>query len=232
MAIVVPTVNEAGTIGKLIAELLSIVPKVRIYVVDDASTDGTAQIVKGLAREWDSVVLLERPERRGLGDALRFGLGKALSDRSNEAFVTMDADLSHDPSDLHKLLSEHVDLVIGSRYVSGGEIVGWSLFRRLTSAVANRLSRICLGIQTKDATSGYRMYSRRAADLVVSCSVNDGFQFQVEATWLIERANIEVKEVPIRFRDRELGRSKLKIVREVTSTLAFLLSARRIISRR
>jgi len=223
-AVIVPTVNEAQTIAGLIGELLDLGERVHIYVVDDGSSDGTVQKVERLARSSGSVTLFARTERKGLGDALRFGMRQALSDPESDPLVTMDGDLSHSPLELPGILRTGADLTVGSRYVGGGEIEGWSSFRRAMSLSANWLARLCLGIKTRDATSGFRAYSRRASELVVSRSTSDGFQFQVEAVWLAERTGLIVREAPIRFRERKLGWSKLATAREVMSMLAFLIS--------
>ncbi|HYA21569.1 MAG TPA: polyprenol monophosphomannose synthase [Thermoproteota archaeon] len=222
IAVVLPTLNEAGTIGRLIMEILSLNRRTRIYVVDDGSTDGTASIVKGLTDDASRLTLCERERGSGLGAALRFGLRKALAEDENEVLVTMDADYSHDPSDMQKLLDVDADLVVGSRYIKNSVIVDWPFPRRLMSMTANWLARTRLGINVRDVTSGYRAYSREVAGLVISKSTSDRFVFQMEAVWLAERAGFRVKEVPIRFSERALGSSKLIPFREIRSTLSFL----------
>lgn len=224
IAVILPTVNEAGTIGYLMRRILSLDRRIRIYVVDDGSTDGTVPIVKRLAEKAGRLTLYERESSRGLGDALRFGLRNALADEKNGILVTLDADYSHDPFDIQRFLETDADLVVGSRYIKGSRILGWSFFRRLMSMTANWLARTRLGIKVKDATSGYRAYSRSVAELVVSESARDGFEFQVEAIWLAEKAGFRITEAPIRFSERTLGSSKLAPFREITSTLSFLAS--------
>ncbi len=224
IAVVLPTVNEAGTIEHLIRRILSLDRRIHIYVVDDGSTDGTISIVKRLAESASELTLYEREGSMGLGDALRFGLKVALADDKNEILVTLDADYSHDPSDMQRFLEVDADLVVGSRYIKGSRILGWSFPRRLMSMTANWLARSILGIKVRDVTSGYRAYSRKVAELVVSESARDGFEFQMETVWLAEKTGFRIMEVPIRFSERTLGSSKLAPFREIRSTLSFLVS--------
>jgi dolichol-phosphate mannosyltransferase len=224
VAVILPTVNEAGTIRDLAEKILSLDGRIHIYVVDDGSTDGTLSIVRGIAESSSRLTLYERKNSRGLGDALRLGLRNALSEDRNGILVTLDADYSHDPFDIQRFLEMDADVVVGSRYIRGSRILGWSFPRRLMSMSANWLARFRLGIKVRDATSGYRAYSRRAAELVVSKSARDGFEFQVEAIWIAERADLRIVEVPIQFSERAQGSSKLVPLREITSMLSFLAS--------
>ncbi len=218
--IVVPTIDERRNVALLLPHLLKVSPAWRIAVVDDGSTDGTLSVLRRFAGSNGRVEVIEG-ERRGLGAALRSGLSHAI-ERGASRIVTMDADLSHDPDAIPDLLAASADLVLGSRYVKGGRVVGWSKRRRTMSFVANRLSRLSLGAAERDVTTGFRAYSRRMADLILRESRADGYNFQVEAVHLAKRHSMEVAEVPITFSERLWGESKLSGRREGAGLLRML----------
>ena len=205
--IVIPTYNEAENIKELIPQIRQYVPDAKIIVIDDNSQDGTAEIAKELGAE-----VFVRKNERGLGSALRFGLLKAY-DLGFEYVATMDADLSHDPIYLPALFSAslNADLVLGSRYVKGGKIENWPLKRRIISKGANLLARILLRLlDVKDNTTGYRVYSRRAIEVVKECKHSSGYEFQICAVYQVKKHGLKILEVPITFRDRKKGQSKLE----------------------
>jgi glycosyltransferase involved in cell wall biosynthesis len=211
---VVPTYDEAGNIAALIAalELISSGSHVEVLVVDDGSPDGTGSIVARLAATRPWLHLMERDRATGLGSAYRAGFRWAL-ERPYTHVGEMDADLSHDPAVIPLMLERvraGADLVVGSRYVAGGGSEGWPLSRRALSRGANRFARTLLRLPTRDVTSGFRLYSRRALELIVDTGTRcDGYGFQVEGVYLVERADGRVAEVPICFKDRRYGRSKM-----------------------
>jgi dolichol-phosphate mannosyltransferase len=220
--VVLPTVNEAETIGRVIELLLSGDGALDILVVDDGSDDGTAGIVKSL--RGDRVDLVERSKKLGLGSAYLTGFRWALQ-RSYEAVVEMDSDLSHDPLDAARLLEalKLADVVIGSRYVPGGRVENWGLFRRALSLAGNRYARGLLGIDVADSTSGLRAYRtewlRRAG---LEAIASDGYAFQVEMAYRAVRQGARVTEIPIVFTERVAGRSKMSraIVFEALARIA------------
>ena len=210
ICVVIPTYNEAGTIRELLERLESLDLDLHIVVVDDGSNDGTIEIVEEASRRYGNVILLERGAKLGLGSALRDGLKKGL-ELGAELLVTMDADLSHDPMELPRLLGEASPhrIVLGSRYVDGGRIVGWGLYRRLVSWGANFLSRLLAGVSSLDSTTGYRCYGAEVVRAVLPEVRGAGYEFQVEVLSVAQGMGFEIVEVPITFVDRRMGRSKL-----------------------
>jgi dolichol-phosphate mannosyltransferase len=207
VTIVVPTYNERQNLARLVAALATHVREpYEIVVVDDASPDGTADLARDLASKHP-VRLVSRPGKGGLGSAYREGFRAARGD----AIFEMDADLSHDPRFIPALLravEEGADIAIGSRYVAGGRVAGWSAYRRLVSGTGNALARLVLRLPALDVTSGFRCYAREAAS-VVQETRSDGYAFQVEALHVARRRGLRVVEVPIAFENRTVGKSKL-----------------------
>lgn len=209
--VVIPTYNEAEAIEALLAQVLAADPNLRALVVDDNSPDGTGQIVKNFAAAHDRVELLSRGTKQGLGKAYIAGFRQGL-EAGFDYFIEMDADLSHDPGDLPRLLVavEEADLVIGSRYVDGGDVTGWSRGRELLSRSANLYVRLMLALPIRDVTAGYRCYRREVLENVdLSSITTGGYAFQVEMTYRTVRAGFRVTEVPIIFRERTAGESKM-----------------------
>ena len=213
--IVLPTYNEAGNLPKLIKELESILAKdeLRIVIVDDNSPDGTSELAERLNTQYGNIVVHSRPGKLGIGSAILDGMKIALSFSDTQFIVTMDADFSHDPKDIPRLLHEakKVDLVQASRYISGGKIIGWSRFRRLESFVANTLCNLLLRTHIREHTTFFRVYSRRCTAVVVKTARTKKFEFAVESILISRDHNFTIKEVPITFIERAYGKSKLKI---------------------
>ncbi len=209
--VVLPTYNEILNVERMLRVLRSVVPESTILVVDDGSPDGTADAASAVAGELGGIEILRRSEKNGLGGAYRAGFAWGI-DQGFDHFVEIDCDFSHDPEALPALLSaaESHDVVIGSRYVAGGTIPQWSLSRRLLSRGGNMYASILLGLGVADSTAGYRVYSKRALDLIDYRNVTaDGYGFQIEMTYRARRAGASIVEVPISFTDREHGESKM-----------------------
>ncbi|KKW41983.1 MAG: Glycosyl transferase, family 2 [Candidatus Magasanikbacteria bacterium GW2011_GWA2_56_11] len=209
--IVIPTYNERDNIATLVSQIFALrIPELEIVVVDDNSPDKTAEVVEGMRADYP-VHLVKRLRKLGLGSAYIAGFKKALALGADYIFE-MDADFSHDPADLPRLLSAAADhdLAIGSRKILGGKIVGWSLWRRLSSAGAMFFSRLLLGLRVRDVTAGFRCFRSQALKSIALDTVkSNGYAFQEELLYRAEQAGFSIIEVPVVFNDRRRGRSKL-----------------------
>ena len=210
--IVVPTYNEAENISRLVPELLALPDRVNVLVVDDASPDGTGALADSFERDNPGrVTAIHRPGKLGLGTAYLAGF-RAASEQGAECVVTMDADFSHHPRHIGALLAglANADLVIGSRYVPGGQAVDSPSSRRALSRTANLISRTLLGLRARDVTAGYRAYrTALLTELPLESIFSSGYSFLIETLYLVERGGWRVAEVPIQFRDRTSGTSKI-----------------------
>jgi dolichol-phosphate mannosyltransferase len=209
--VILPTYNEAATIRPVLEGVLAAGPNVSALVVDDGSPDGTARLVEDVAAGEPRVRLLRRDRKLGLASAYLTGFRRGI-DEGYDVLVEMDADLSHRPEDLPSVIdgTDRFDLSIGSRYVPGGAVSNWSRARLALSKGGNAYARAVLGIPVRDVTSGFRAYRRAALQRLLSEPVaSDGYGFQVELAYRAWRAGMGVGEVPITFREREHGRSKL-----------------------
>ncbi len=238
LGIIIATYNEAENLPNLIQGLESLanIPEqpscrssnewltrheMRIFVVDDSSPDGTTQVAQKLAEQYGNITVITRPRRLGLGSALRTGIQQALSAECNY-IMTMDADLSHDPHDVPRLLDmahkSRAALVQASRYAKGGGIIGWGLKRRLQSRGANLLYRWLLGTP-HEVTTNFRVFDRRCGELVVKEARGKGFEFQPECILIAMRHHLPIAEVPIVFTERTQGKSKLGFAQTVSYIL-------------
>ncbi|MGH2963526.1 MAG: polyprenol monophosphomannose synthase [Solirubrobacterales bacterium] len=230
--VVVPTYDEAETIGALVEGVRdSLGEAAEVLVVDDASPDGTGEIADRIAAADERVRVLHRRGKRGLGPAYVAGFRAALAGGA-ELVVQMDADLSHDPAELPRLLAAagEADLVIGSRYVPGGRVTDWGPGRLAISRWGSRYARAVLGLAIHDMTSGFKCWQRRALEGVSLDSIDShGYAFQVEMTHRASAAGFRVVEVPITFRDRRVGESKMTgaIVAEAAYRVPLLRLRRR-----
>jgi apolipoprotein N-acyltransferase len=209
--VILPTYNEATTIGEVISRLLEAEPGIDILVVDDASPDGTARIVREIASGDRRLRLRQRPRKLGLASAYLAGFREAL-DEGYDLIVEMDSDLSHQPEELPGLLAGagRCDLTIGSRYIPGGSVSNWGWLRRALSRAGNTYARVALGFPITDATSGFRVYRRGLLGYLYSRGIHsEGYAFQVELAYRSWWAGFAVGEVPITFREREHGHSKI-----------------------
>lgn len=207
--VITPTYNEAKNIEKFIENIQKL--NLDLLIIDDNSPDGTADIVKKFSSNFNSINLIVRDKKLGLGSAYRKGF-KWAEENNYKYVVEMDADFSHQFSDLQNLLDQRRPnrLVIGSRYIPGGKTEGWSLYRKALSKYANLFSRILKQTDIKDMTSGFRVYSINALENSnYSQSKSDGYAFQIEMALKCINSGVEVIEVPITFVERELGTSKM-----------------------
>jgi dolichol-phosphate mannosyltransferase len=204
-----PTYNERENLEPMLRELGE--HDVRVLVIDDNSPDGTGRLADRLAQELDYVDVLHRPHKEGLGPAYLAGFRRALADGA-ERILEMDADFSHNPADVPRLIAatDEADLALGSRYVDGGEIVNWGPVRRAISAGGSFYARVLLSARPHDLTGGFKCYRREVLEKIDLAAVHSkGYAFQIETTYRTLRAGFTVVEVPIRFVDREAGRSKM-----------------------
>ena len=210
--LVIPTYNEAANVEAIVSAALERLPPARrVLVVDDASPDGTGRIADRLAKGRDDVAVMHRRAKRGLGPAYVAGFGEALAGGA-ELIVQMDADFSHDPADLPRLLEAAAegDLVLGSRYAEGGGVTDWGPGRRAISRWGSAYARAALGIGIRDLTGGFKVFHRTVLEAIdLPSLVSLGYAFQVETTFRAIRAGFTVVEVPIIFRDRRTGESKM-----------------------
>lgn len=211
-SVVIPTYNERGTIKELVGKIFALqIPELEVIVVDDSSEDGTIEVVRALRKRLP-ITLVLRPKKLGLGSALRDGLALARNHGAAVA-ITMDGDLSHDPAlipNMREAIARGADLVIGSRRIEGGAIVGWGPTRAFMSRAAMELARGVLGLHAKDVTSGFRAYRRRVLETVdLTRLASTGYAFQEEMLYRAERAGFKIVEIPIVFHDRRHGKSKL-----------------------
>lgn len=211
--LVIPTYNEKDNIVFLLEEIFKLTENIKVLVVDDSSPDGTAGAVKKLQGKYASkLFLLERASKQGLGSAYRQGFAYCLN-KGAEVVGEMDADFSHQPQDLIGLIREiesGAEVVIGSRRVMGGLIVGWGGWRKFMSWGANNFARILLNLKTKDVTAGYRLYTKMALEKIPWINIKtNGYAWQEEMIYWCEKKKLIIKEVPVVFVDRKEGKSKL-----------------------
>ena len=210
--LVLPTYNEADNIEPFVGAVRDkLPPSARILIVDDNSPDGTGEVADRLAAEHEGVAVLHRPLKEGLGPAYIAGFREALAGGA-QLIVEMDADFSHDPAYLPRLLeaAERADLVIGSRYVDGGGVGDWGAIRRAISRGGSVYARLMLGVGVSDLTGGFKCFRRAVLETIDLDSVRSrGYAFQVELTYRTIQHGFRVAEVPIVFRDRRVGSSKM-----------------------
>lgn len=220
VVIVLPTYNERENLQPVAAAILDALPEAQLLVVDDGSPDGTGDLADALAAREPRLQVLHRSRKAGLGAAYRDGFRVALERDDTRAVVQMDADFSHDPGDLPRLvapLMHEADLVLGTRYIAGGETVGWPMRRKLISRAGTLFARTALLLPYHDLTGGFKAWRRELLDAVRLRDIStSGYGFQIETTWWAHRRGARIEEVPIVFRERVAGASKMSgaIVRE------------------
>jgi dolichol-phosphate mannosyltransferase len=216
--VIIPTYNERENLPVILDRLRAAVPEADALVVDDSSPDGTGMLADEIAARDGHVQVLHRDRKNGLGGAYVAGFRRGLA-AGYDVLVEMDADGSHAPEELPRLLAAlaHSDLVLGSRWVAGGQVLNWPKSREVLSRGGNLYTRLALGIGLHDATGGYRAYRRAVLQTIdLSSIASEGYCFQVDLAWRAVQAGFRVTEVPITFAERERGESKMSgnIVRE------------------
>ena len=216
LAIVIPTYNEAETIPSLISELFEkikqLVEKLDILIIDDSSPDGTADIVRELGTKYEKIKVIQRPEKMGLGAAYKEGFRHVLEKFDSELVLQMDADHSHQPSEIPNMLEKlkNFDFLVASRHVECSDVVGWGIGRKATHSIAGAIARICAKIEIKDSTSGFRMFKKKTLEKVNFNKIrSDGFAFQIEVLHQLKQLGMKGLEVPTVFVNRTEGSSKM-----------------------
>lgn len=212
-AIIIPTYNEKVSIQRLLAEILELYPGIRIVVVDDNSPDGTAKIVQRFAAENERVKLIWREEKQGLASAYLDAFARLIPDDSLHYYITMDADYSHHPKDIAEVLNhlQAHDLVVGSRYISQGEVKNWASWRLFISKFGNIYTKAIVAVPIFDLTAGFVGYRRELLFRILPFArPREPYAYQTEMKYLAHRHQAKIKEVPIVFRERESGKTKFK----------------------
>ncbi len=209
--IIIPTYNEAENLPSLLQQIFKYMPQSDVLIVDDNSPDNTGHLAETLQSRYPNLHVLHRPGKLGLGTAYILGFKYAIEHEYDAAFE-MDADFSHNPAFLPNFLDaiQHTDLVVGSRYIHGGSIPGWSLRRQLISSWGNNFARFLLGLAAHDCTGGYRCYRRELLKSIDFEAVRSrGYAFQIELLYRVQQQNFGIVEIPITFVDRQRGQSKM-----------------------
>ena len=232
LAIVIPTYNEAETISSLIKELFEkikqLVEKLDILIIDDASPDGTADNARELREKYEKITVIQRPKKMGLGAAYKEGFRYVLEKLDSELVLQMDADHSHQPSEIPNMLEKikNFDFLVASRHVEGSDVVGWGIGRKATHSIAGAIARICAKIEIKDSTSGFRMFKKKTLEKVNFNKIrSDGFAFQIEVLHQLKQLGMKGLEVPTVFVNRTEGSSKMgssEMVQFITMCISYI----------
>jgi len=206
ISIIIPTYNEKGNIEILLEKILKKSFVKEVIIIDDGSDDGTLDVIKRFATKDKRVRLIERGKKLGLGSAYKDGIKLV----SSNWFITMDADLSHNPEHIEDFIQEieGADIIIGSRNIVGSKIIGWNIYRRVAHIVANSLAKKILGLKYTDITSGYRLYKTNLMKSILPLVRSNNFNFQVEVLFYADILGFKIKEIPIIFVNRKIGKSK------------------------
>jgi dolichol-phosphate mannosyltransferase len=229
IGVILPTYGEAQNIANLIEDIENLGLDTQILVIDDSSPDGTATIVEEKQKKYPNLLLYSRPKKTGLGTAITDGFRIYLSAQNPPKYVfTMDADYSHNPQDIPKLLTtmhqSNCAIVIGSRYSKGGQIEGWPLTRKIISKTANTIAKALLGLKLQDCTAGFRCYSTAFLREAISSLHSTTYEIQIETVRQAALREFEVKETPVLFVNRKQGKSKLAWG-EIKSFLTYTIRA-------
>ncbi len=229
VGVILPTYNEEDNIGRLIEDIESLNLDTSLLVIDDSSPDKTAQIVEEKKKIYSNITLFSRPKKTGLGTAITDGFKIFLAAKPKPKYIfTLDADYSHNPNDIPKLLSTMTQndcgIVIGSRYVKGGKIAGWPFTRKVISKTANTVAKASLGLKPKDCTSGFRCYSTAFLSEAIGNLHSHTYEIQIETVRQAALRSFNILEIPIVFVNRKRGKSKLAW-NEIKSYMSYTLKA-------
>jgi dolichol-phosphate mannosyltransferase len=228
VGVILPTYREAENIANIIEDIENLPLNTSILVIDDSSPDKTAEIVKNLQKKYDNISLCVRFKKSGLGTAITDGFKIFLSSNTPPKFiVTMDADYSHNPETMPQLLSSMQSgcgIVIGSRYCNGGQTAGWPFTRKIISRAANLVAKVLMGFKLRDCTSGFRCYSTKFLKLAIDSLHSQTYEIQIETVRQALSRGFSVKEIPILFVNRKLGKSKLTLA-EIQGYLSYTFKA-------
>ena len=226
IAIILPTYCEAENIADIIHTIENLKLNSTLMVIDDSSPDGTQNIVRKLQQDYQNIFLLNRPRKMGLGTAIIDGFRFLISlPKPPKYIITMDADYSHNPHDIPKLLKlakKGYDLVIGSRYCKQGKVKGWKLTRLLISRVANKITRMLIKLPLNDFTSGFRCYSKEYIKKAIPKLHSETYEIQIETIRQAKLQNSKIREIPIVFENRKKGKSKLTLT-EIAAFSTYIL---------
>ena len=216
VAIVIPTYNEKETLPSLIEKIFDkirpLVEELHVVIVDDSSPDGTADIARNLGEKFQKISVIQRPTKMGLGAAYKDGFTHVLQKLESNLVVQMDADHSHDPSELVNMIEKIVDydFIIASRHVPGSSVTGWGFRRKVTHSIAGAIAKVSANIDIEDCTSGFRMFKRSALEKIEFDKIEaDGFAFQIEVLYQLKQKGFRGLEVPTTFVNRTKGESKM-----------------------
>lgn len=213
MWVILPTYNEQENLERMAGTILEVLPEAHILVVDDSSPDGTGELADTITAREDRLSVLHRAGKEGLGVAYREGFRWVLARDEMRAVVQMDTDFSHDPGDLPRMLAPlmlDADLVLGTRYMRGGSTAGWPWHRRFVSRGGTVFARVVLGLPYNDLTGGFKAWRREILELIrLRETSGSGYAFQIETTWWAHRRGAKIVQVPIVFRERTAGASKM-----------------------
>ena len=218
LAVVIPTYNEKETLPSLIEDLFEkikpLVDELHVVIVDDSSPDGTADIARNISTKFNSVSVIQRPTKSGLGGAYKDGFNHVLQKLKSDLIVQMDADHSHNPSEIIDMIEKitDYDFIIASRHVPGSSIVGWGSGRRLIHSVAGVIAKMSAKIDIEDSTSGFRMFKRKTLEQIEFDKIeSDGFAFQIEMLYQLKQKDLHGLEITTIFVNRTTGKSKMGV---------------------
>lgn len=233
ITVIIPTYNEKNNISKIIKKIYDLkIKNLQILVVDDSSPDGTSEIVKKLQKKHKNLFLKINKEKKGLGKAYMVGMEHAITSLNSDILVEMDADLSHDPKILPKMLSyiPEYDFILGSRYINGGSIPkDWAIYRKFISYFGNLIFRITLSMKIKDWTTGYRVIKSKVYKKIRDELDNEmfyGYTFQAGFLYKSFKQGFKIKEYPLKFKDRKNGHSKIQSIDYIIKNLIFIFKTR------
>ena len=216
IAIVIPTYNEKETLPSLIEKIFDkirpLVEELHVVIVDDSSPDGTADIARNLGEKFQKISVIQRPTKMGLGAAYKDGFTYVLQKLESNLVVQMDADHSHDPSELANMIEKIVDydFIIASRHVTGSSVTGWGFSRKVTHSIAGAIAKVSANIDIEDCTSGFRMFKTETLEKIEFDKIEaDGFAFQIEVLYQLKQKGFHGLEVPTTFVNRTKGQSKM-----------------------